>query len=235
MLSPLSITVLSLLACAVEADFYVSHNGSDACSGSLGQPFATLERAQTAVREAAAPLTADLTIHVGAGSYYLEMPLNFTAADSGNNGWQVRWVAESTNGGVNVSGGIQIVNWTQQNDQSGIWTASTPLGLDSRHFYADQKHAQRARQSLNRSWISNVTDGYYVVDRRANFLLSTEGIEHGEIRGINSWTDRYLPIDSVGPNNTLVMAQPSFNNNIVGWDTITNPFFDHGYVSLDIR
>lgn len=234
MLCSIPTIILALLARAVNADFYVSRNGSDASPGSLNQPFATLQRAQTAARGAAAQLTADLIIHVGAGNYYLETPLNLTAADSGRNGWRVRWVAESANGGVNISGGIQIVNWSRQDDQSQIWTASTPIGLESRHFYVDQEHAQRARQSLNRSWVSNVTEGYYVSNSHANFLLSTEGIEHGEIRGINSWTDRYLPIDSVGPNNTLVMAQPSFNNNLVGFDTITNPFVDHGYVPLGV-
>lgn len=46
---------------------------------------------------------------------------------------------------------------------------------------------------------------------------------------MNSFTDRYIPIDAVGTNNTLVMAQPAFQNNIIGYDTMIHPDVDHGF------
>ena len=131
---------------------------------------------------------------------------------------------------ININlGGIHLTDWKVSDAQQGIWTASTPIGLESRHFFADQQHAQRARQALNRTWLANFTNGYQVVNDKAQFLLTTAGIEYGEIRGINSFTDRYVPIDSIGPNKTLVMAQPAWQNNIIGYDTIIFPFADNGF------
>ena len=195
----LSFLLLSTLCFASSsfASFYVSLNGSDSSDGSQTSPFATLSRAQDAVRDVNSDLTSDLYVYVSAGTYYLEEPLNFTAVDSGSNGHRIIWQGEAGHGGVNISGGIQLTNWKVHDQGKGIWVANTPIVLESRHFYIDQTHGQRARQSFNRSWLTNVTEGYQVVNKGANFLLTTPGIEHGEIRGINSFTDRYIPIDSV--------------------------------------
>jgi hypothetical protein len=131
---------------------------------------------------------------------------------------------------VNISGGVHLTDWKLSDHQNGgIWTASTPVGLESRHFFANQQHAQRARQQLNRTWLANFTGGYQIANDKAKFLLTTPGIEYGEARGINSFTDRYVPIDSVGSNDTLIMAQPAWQNNIIGYDSIIEPFFDHGF------
>jgi hypothetical protein len=124
---------------------------------------------------------------------------------------------------------IAIDDWKVYNQSLGIWSASVPVGLESRHFYADQHHAQRARQEFNRTWITNVTDGFYIVDDQANFLMTLPGIEYGEIRGIDSFTDRYIPVDHVGDNKTIVMAQPAFQNNVIGYDTIPRPNADGGF------
>jgi hypothetical protein len=75
-------------------------------------------------------------------------------------------------------------------------------------------------------------NGYQVFNDQAQFLLTTPGIEHGEVRGINSFTDRYVPIDSIGPNNTLIMAQPAWQNNIIEYDTIIFPFADNGFFTM---
>ena len=86
------------------ADFFVAPDGHDHSSGSKHAPFATLERAQQAVRNFNADLKADLHVHVAAGTYYLEKPLNFTAVDSGSNGHRIVWKGEHGHGGVNISG-----------------------------------------------------------------------------------------------------------------------------------
>jgi hypothetical protein len=124
---------------------------------------------------------------------------------------------------------IVITNWTVHDNQTGVWTASTPIGVESRHLYANQIHAQRARQEFNRTWILNVTDAYQIVNDSAEFLLSLEGIEHGDFRGIGSFTDRSIPITGLGANKTVTVAQPALANNIIGYDTITDPFFDNGF------
>ncbi|KAF5559058.1 xylanase A [Fusarium mexicanum] len=218
-----------LLGVEAAQNFYVSPTGKDTAPGTISAPFATLGQAQKAVRKVNRKLTSDVTVHVAAGTYYLNTPLTFTSADSGSNGHRIIWEAEATNGGVNLSGGIPLKSWTLQNATAGIWTAKVPRGLRSRHLYVDQKHAQRARQSLDRSALSVGTNGYDISsDSSASFLLTTKGIQTGEIRGINSFTDRYIPIDHVD-GSTLVMASPAFQNNVMGWDTVNKPFADNGF------
>lgn len=96
---------LCALVSTCVADFYVATTGNDHSSGSESAPFATLERAQRAVRAHNTALRADLSVHVAAGTYYLSSPLNFTAKDSGSNGHRVVWEGEIGNGGVSISGG----------------------------------------------------------------------------------------------------------------------------------
>lgn len=89
---------------------------------------------------------------------------------------------------------------------------------------------QRARQQIDRSSLVYANEsGSYQVGNSSKFLLTLEGIEHGEIRGVNSFTDRYTPIDSLGPNDTLIMAQPAGQNNDIGWDANSSPFHDGGF------
>jgi hypothetical protein len=137
-----------------------------------------LSRAQAAVRKVNANLKHDLQVHVAKGTYQLDEPLNFTSVDSGSNGHRVIWKA--ANSDANISGGIPVIHWSKYNKKNNIWSASTPVGLESRHFFANQQHAQRARQSLNRHWLANHTGGYQVVNDNAKFLLTTPGIETGE-------------------------------------------------------
>ena len=75
--------LLSLLcSTAAAASFYVSPSGSDRDGdGTKLHPFATLQRAQLAVRQVAPSVREDIVVNVGAGRYYLSEPLLFTAAD----------------------------------------------------------------------------------------------------------------------------------------------------------
>ena len=71
---------------AAAADFVVSPKGSAAAAGSARAPFATVGRAQQAVRDlkAAQPdRAAPIVVEIRGGTYYLPAPLAFTAADSG--------------------------------------------------------------------------------------------------------------------------------------------------------
>jgi hypothetical protein len=61
-------------------DIYVSAAGSDAADGSKGSPFATLERARTAIL---ATNRRPATVWLAGGDYYFNKPFELTAADSG--------------------------------------------------------------------------------------------------------------------------------------------------------
>ncbi|SFI04085.1 parallel beta-helix repeat (two copies) [Bosea sp. OK403] len=94
------------------ANFYVSSTGNDNNSGlDASSAFATLERAQEAMRQSAG---ADTTYLAG-GTYHLDTPLHLTSADSGSS-----FVGMAGQDAV-VSGGTPVTGWTQ--GANGIWSA----------------------------------------------------------------------------------------------------------------
>jgi len=116
------------------ADFYVATNGNDNWSGTLPAPnskgtdgpFATVSRAQTAVRSILSNpkgRTTPIQVMVRAGSYYVTQPLSFTTSDSGTSSLQVIWENYPDETPV-ISGGMQITNWTHGSGNE--WQATLP-------------------------------------------------------------------------------------------------------------
>ncbi|MDQ8192957.1 right-handed parallel beta-helix repeat-containing protein [Coraliomargarita sp. SDUM461004] len=99
----------SLGAVLSGASIYVSPNGDDSDDGSVERPFASLQRAQEAVREMLAEQseTESYRIHVAAGIYHLETSLKFGSVDSGRKGATVIWKGDP-NGGTILTGGVGI-------------------------------------------------------------------------------------------------------------------------------
>ena len=94
------------------ANFYVSQTGNDSNSGlDESSAFATLERAQEAMRQSGGADTA----YLAGGTYHLNNPLHLTSADSGSS-----FVGVSGQNAV-VSGGTPVTGWTQ--GANGIWSA----------------------------------------------------------------------------------------------------------------
>src|SRR5947207_8762485 len=68
----------------VAAEYFVAPKGSDTNPGSSAKPFATLNRAQEAVRgERATHPQTGVTVTFAAGVYHLRHRLQFTPVDSG--------------------------------------------------------------------------------------------------------------------------------------------------------
>ena len=44
-----------------------------------------------------------------------------------------------------------------------------------------------------------------------------------EVESVDSFTDRYAPVQSIA-NNAITMQQPAWNNNTFGYDTLSKPF-----------
>ena len=80
--SRLAVVLLAVIfSTAPAAEFFVSPGGSDANPGTIAQPFATIQQAQKAARNAAG--TEPLTVNLRRGTYYLAGPIVFTPEDSG--------------------------------------------------------------------------------------------------------------------------------------------------------
>lgn len=118
------------LCCAAEttADFYVSPSGSDMWSGTLSKPngqrtdgpFATLERAREAVREASRKRSGDAVVLIRGGTYRLNKPVLFGLQDAGKGDSTVTYAAYPGESPV-FSSGREISDWTT--------LAGAPAGL----------------------------------------------------------------------------------------------------------
>jgi hypothetical protein len=122
--------------------FYVSPVGDDLNPGTLNQPFRTIEKARDTVRFPSASMSGDITVVLRGGEYVLPGTLEFTAADSGSNGFSVVYRASPgekpvLTGGSTSRGGPQ---------SGGIYKAAVPVGTGPfRQLYANGVRAIRAR------------------------------------------------------------------------------------------
>jgi hypothetical protein len=119
-----------------------------------------------------------------------------------------------------------VTGWTQ--GSNGIWSASVPAGTQSRNLYVSGKAAQYARRKVgNRKDMTYTATGMRWTNSANDWITSVAGIADAEVRFVQSFTDRYAPIKSAG-NRELVMEQTAWANQIIGWDTVSNPFADFG-------
>lgn len=104
------------------ATFHVSPTGSDANPGTAGQPFATIYRAQEAVRaERVKNPARGVEVIFKKGRYTLARPLEFSAPDSGASADEaVRYAAEPGQEAV-FSGGRLISGWQRDAQHAGVW------------------------------------------------------------------------------------------------------------------
>lgn len=118
---------------APRADFYVAKNGNDAWSGTLSAPnrqrtdgpFATLQRAQQAVRELRQKgnLNRPVVVMVRRGVYSLDEPLLFTPEDSGTAQSPTIYTAYPGEKPI-LSGGVILTGW--QVNERGHWEVNLP-------------------------------------------------------------------------------------------------------------
>ena len=127
---------------SVEAGtFYVSSSGNDKNPGTLKLPFATLYRAQEAVRRR--NKATPMLVLVREGTYYLDSPLTFAPEDSGGKETPVIYAAYSGET-VTISGGRKLVcRWRPYKD--GIMMAPVPPGLKFDQLFINGRRQIRAR------------------------------------------------------------------------------------------
>ena len=207
-------------AAAATTTLYASPTGGGTTCSSA-QP-CSLGGAQAAVRSAVGGMTGDLAVQLADGVYRLSAPLRFTAADSGTNGHTVSWQAAPSAHPI-VTGARQVTGWRQTDAGRNIWQASVGAGLDSRQLYVNGSPATRARTQVNRSDFSANGTGLRFTTSALSYLNSIANPSRVEVEAINSFTDRYSPVQSIS-NNLLTMQQPAWNNNGLGYDTLTSPF-----------
>ncbi|MGI5270451.1 ricin-type beta-trefoil lectin domain protein [Nonomuraea sp. CA-218870] len=204
---------------AATTTLYASPGGTGtACTSD--QP-CSLTAAQAAVRSLNAAMTGDLVVELAGGVYRLSAPLRLTAADSGNNGYTVRWQAAA--GAVPViSGARAVTGWTLADQGRNIWRAAVATGVDTRQLYVDGALATRARTAVNRSDFTASSTGLRFTSGALSYLNDLADAGRVEMESVGSFTDRYAPVQSIS-GNLITMRQPAWNNNNFGYDTFTSP------------
>jgi|GEM_PF-6098233 len=127
--------------------FYVATNGSDLGNGTIENPFATISRAQDAVRNlAASGLSDNATVWLRGGTYFIERPLVFSSSDCGTGTFAVAYSSYPGERAV-ISGGRPITGWTRAG--SNRWQAVVPEvatgGWFFSQLYAGEERLVRAR------------------------------------------------------------------------------------------
>ena len=134
---------------AREILFYVSADGNDASGGrTLETPFATIARAQQAVRElkTGGSLTQPVTVYVRGGIYELGEPLRFHPEDSGTPEYPVTYMSYPGETAV-LSGGMKITGFREES--KNVWKAEIPGVRDGeryfRQLFVNGQRRQRSR------------------------------------------------------------------------------------------
>lgn len=136
-------------------DFYVSLNGKDSNSGTINNPFASIENAlETIRRERIFGFSGNYTINIREGIYNLNKTILLTPADSSI-------TFKAYNGEkVTISGGLEISDWKRLDDQKEmvssnakgkIWVASIPKNWLFHYLYVNGNMAERSK-SDHRHW-----------------------------------------------------------------------------------
>lgn len=198
---------------------HVSPSGSDEGDGSAARPFASLARAQQAVR--ALNHDHDVTVSLAQGVYRLTAPLRFNARDGGQNGYTVRWEG-ATGLRTMLSGGTPVTGWSQVDKQRNIWMARVPVGMDPRQLSVAGRLVQRTSVEIPRSAVAFHPWGLEIRDPAWRFLSTLPDQSRMEIEGMSWFTHRHAMVDHID-GDRIVMQQPGWRNNLVGYDTLARP------------
>ncbi|MEN6451745.1 MAG: right-handed parallel beta-helix repeat-containing protein [Thermoguttaceae bacterium] len=214
MLRPLPLIVLLGLAMPgvvfgqVQATFYVAPDGNDHSLGTKAQPFATIARAQQAVRAINQDMTGDIVVELRGGVYTIDRTIAFDAADSGTNGHNVIYRAAPNETPV-ISGGKPVVGWRA--DKRGRWKAPSPVD-DCRQLYVNGKRATRARGPAPANLKLAGENGYTTTDVSMADWRSPGDIEFCYL---TVWAHCRCKVQSVkrdGDKAVITMLQPYFTH-----------------------
>ncbi len=203
----------------VPVEIYLAPSGPDEGDGSPDRPYRSFESAQKAVR--ANNRDHDVTVKLAPGTYRLEQPLRFSPADGGQNGFTVRWEGTGTAFPV-LSGGLPVSGWYLADRKREIWAAKIPKGLAPRQITVNGRLAPRAAIEIPRNAVTFHTWGLQITDASWGMLASLPGQHRMEVEGMSWFTHRHAVVDRI-EGDRIVMQQPGWRNNLVGYDTLARP------------
>ncbi len=113
-------------------NIYVSPSGSDDNNGTIERPFATIERAKAAVRDALAATDDDITVYLRGGTYRLKQAVVFDPVDGGKDKQRVIYRNYEGEEPI-ISSGVRVELWKKL-ESGNLYVADIPQGIDK--FYS---------------------------------------------------------------------------------------------------
>ncbi len=151
---------------------YVAPGGNDGNPGTKARPFATIERAREHVRAVREEAKGPIHVILRGGYYFLERPVEFTAADSGTPTTPIVYRACEDERPI-ISGGFRLsLQWRTHRD--GIMVADVPERVEE----IDQLFVDGKRQHMAR---------YPNFDPNARFFGGTSGEAIASAR-VKTWS-----------------------------------------------
>ena len=135
---PILLLQIGLTLPVLGQPYYVAPSGSDGNPGTLEKPFATIQRAQRAVRQQPG------AVWLRGGAYYLPEKLVFTAEDSGSKATPVVYEAYGNEQPV-ISGGVRLEKLDWQPYRDGIVQAKVPEDLHTEEIFVNGERQILAR------------------------------------------------------------------------------------------
>lgn len=225
----------SVSAAPVQASYYVDpQQGDDTNDGSLLSPFRTIARAKAEVRLVNGNMTGNLVVYLREGTYPLQSPLLFDAADSGTNGYEVVYQAYGQEKPV-VSGGQTVTGWTLHDAVRNIYKADLDVPVATRQLFVNGQRAVRARSGSGLPNVAQTTSGY------TTSMVEMAGWaypNHAELVFKEGFTNPRNVIASVYASEgvaTITMQEPgwTYNRNKGGTQPKLPVYIENAYELLD--
>ncbi len=217
----LSCSIIAATLCATTLpaaqydDYYVDPNGSDSYPGSIDQPFRSIARAQTQIRECINLKKQPMTVYLREGVYYLDDTVVFSAEDSGAPNATVTYSAYKGETAV-ISGGSRLaLTWKPY--RNGILQAKTSDGLAFDQLFVNGKRQRMARYPDFDPDIvpyNGFAANAFSPERAANWADPVGGFIHAMHR--NRWGGYHYRITAKRSDNTVIYEGGWQNNRQMG-------------------
>ena len=212
-------------ACAPGA-IYVAPGGNDDNPGTLAQPVRTLAKAQALVQPRTATMSADIVVYLRGGTYPVTSTVALGNADSGQNGFYVRYMAYPGERPI-ITGGQPITGWKLTDTTNNIYSA-TGLASTFRQLYVNGVKAVRARSpnlgsggAANFWRISGNDNSAQNIQVSSSYVANWHNFTKAEMHIMIGWGDATLRLASYttqgstaylkvqSPESTIVFVRPN--------------------------
>ncbi|MDF2924861.1 MAG: hypothetical protein K0R57_3775 [Paenibacillaceae bacterium] len=214
----------------VQAAVYVSPTGNDDNPGTDMAPFATLQKAQAAVREGNASMTGDILIWLAGGTYNQTETWNLNENDSGTNGYSVIYRAQEGQTPV-ISGKKQIIGWTIHDPQKNIYQADAS-GITTRQLFVNGIRATRARTSGELTNSVKTADGFTSDDIGLAAIGNQSQLQY-VFRA--DWTNPRISVQSITEQNgkAVISLQQPLWNSLMNRTRLVQWYLENAYEFID--